>query len=71
MNPLEYHTSEELVAELMRRNTFAGIVIRSTEEVKKDINLLQGWQVSWKGINLEQLSILLKAASMEANNILR
>jgi hypothetical protein len=37
-NELELYTSRELINELMRRNTFLGVVIHSTEDVKS-----RGW----------------------------
>jgi hypothetical protein len=31
---LEFHTTQELIAELMRRKTFLGVVVHSAEDLK-------------------------------------
>jgi hypothetical protein len=36
MPELAFFTSQELIDELMRRNTFLGVVVHSEEEVKSD-----------------------------------
>jgi len=51
---LELATNEELVAELLRRETFAGVIIRQVESFKGPIRT----QWRWDAKHCDQLAII-------------
>lgn len=57
---LEFCTNEELVLELMKRVTFAGLIVCSTKE-KKDKVVHDDWGV-YSSLNLEQTKLILENA---------
>lgn len=61
---LEFCTTEELVDELTKRTTFAGIVIRSENEARgSEIAIHQNWDITYSnGFSNKQVAELLEDA---------
>lgn len=51
---IEFYTSEELVQELSKRNTFVGIIIHSEKEHKAEHSLHKHWHVVSSNLTNEQ-----------------
>ena len=58
---VEWLTTEELIDELMRRETFMGVIIRPTEEVR-DEETHESFTLSSKGLSHEHLVEVLDLA---------
>jgi hypothetical protein len=56
-NELAFFTSDELIEELVRRRTFYGCVIRSTEEHKDDVWEERTFQVQFNSANLDRVRV--------------
>lgn len=54
---LEFATNQELVEELMKRTTFAGVVVCSRKQ-HKDREVHDNWDV-YSSLNLEQTRMIL------------
>ena len=63
MNPsdLTFHTTKELIDELMRRKTFLGVVVHSKDELKSD---------QWDGARVFQVHYNSNIESDEVHRIL-
>lgn len=61
---LEFYTTDELIEELTKRTTFAGIVIRSEIEPKSErITVHQNWDVTYSAaLSEKQIAGLLEDA---------
>ena len=57
---LEFATNDELIKELMKRTTFAGVVVCSRKE-KRDNEVHDNWDV-YSSLNLGQTKIILEHA---------
>ncbi len=58
---ISYYTSPELIEELTKRTTFAGIVIRSENEVRNDdgVTIHQNWDITYSKLSAKQVYDLL------------
>ncbi len=63
MSDLEYFTSVELIEELAKRNTFAGIIIRSIEEVKGPYTINKNWDITYVQLTTHQAHDVLQDAT--------
>lgn len=61
---VEFYTSSELIDELAKRSTFAGIVIRSEQEVKNNETptIHQNWDITYAKLTAQQVCELLQDA---------
>ena len=60
MNELALYTSTELIDELAKRATFAGIIIRSDKELKTHLTLHQNWDITYSKLSAAQVHELLQ-----------
>jgi len=58
---LEFCTNEELILELTKRATFAGLIVCSSKEKKDNEIVHDDWGI-YSSLNLEQTKIILKKA---------
>lgn len=63
MNELELFTSEELIEELLNRNTFAGIIIKSAKELKNPNNPILNWEIFVRNISTNDTKTILSIIS--------
>jgi hypothetical protein len=61
---IEFFTTPELIDELARRTTFAGIIIRSEKEAKNcdGVTIHQNWDITYSKLTNEQVADLLEDA---------
>jgi hypothetical protein len=60
---LEFYTTEELVDEIAKRTTFAGIILRSHKEVKNcSVTIHQNWDITYSKLTNQQVADLLEDA---------
>jgi|SaaInlV_100m_DNA_2_1039680.scaffolds.fasta_scaffold62361_2 hypothetical protein len=59
-NSMQFATNQELIGELMKRQTFAGIIISSTEEHKNNEQTHNDFAVYSAACNEDTISILSK-----------
>jgi len=61
---IDFCTSAELVDELSKRSTFAGVVFRSENEVRTNENLTiyQKWDITYAKLSAKQVCELLEDA---------
>jgi len=59
---VEWLTTEELIAELMSRETFMGIIIRPAQEIKEDEEIADTFTLSSRGLAQEHLVEVLHLA---------
>ena len=57
---LEFASNEQLIKELMKRQTFAGVVVCSRKE-RKDREVHDNWDV-YSCLNVEQTKLILEHA---------
>lgn len=55
-------TSTELIEELAKRSTFAGIVIRSEKEVKGEFTVHKNWDITYCQLTAKQVHEILQDA---------
>lgn len=61
---LEFCTTEELVDEIAKRTTFAGIILRSHKEAKNcsEVTIHQNWDITYSRLSAQQVADLLEDA---------
>jgi hypothetical protein len=61
---IELCTTAELIEELGKRTTFAGVVIRSEKEAKNcdEVTIHQNWDITYSKLSNEQVANLLEDA---------
>jgi hypothetical protein len=59
-NDLELVSTRELVEELMRRQTWVGLIIQSDAEADRPITSHKNFELAWKNMNEEQVCSLLE-----------
>lgn len=60
---ISFYTSSELIDELAKRTTFAGIIIRSEKEVKNCEPIIhQNWDITYAKLSAQQVCELLQDA---------
>lgn len=58
---LSFYTSNELIEELAKRATFAGIIIHSQNEVKNsEVTIHQNWDITYCKLSEQQVADLLQ-----------
>lgn len=59
---IDFYTSSELIDEVAKRSTFAGIVIRSEKEVKncESPMIYQNWDITYAKLTAQQACELLQ-----------
>jgi hypothetical protein len=62
MSDISFYTSSELVDELVKRVTFAGVIIRSETEVKSDETVHNNWDITYAKLSAQQVHDLLQDA---------
>lgn len=63
MNDLEYYSTKELIEEISKRHTFAGVILHSFKEARTNQNLVhEGWDITYSNLTEEQVSELLSDA---------
>jgi hypothetical protein len=64
MNDLDYFSTKELIQELSKRHTFAGVVFHSNKEAKTNQNLVhEGWDIIYCNLTEIQVSELMEVAA--------
>lgn len=66
---LELYTTKELIEELVNRQTFAGVIIKSEKEVRNDNEPLNEWEIFAKNLSKEDVKNLLNFISHDINMI--
>lgn len=56
---IQFYTSEELIEELTKRNTFVGLIIKSTQEQKNYPSLHQNWDITFSKLTTKQVYELM------------
>lgn len=64
---LAFYTTEQLIKELARRTTFAGIIIHSPREVKEINAEHQNWDLDFQNLSLEQIHTILSEITEQIN----
>lgn len=59
MDDLSIYTTEQLIEELLSRNTFAGIIIKSAKEIKSDKDTIPSWEMFVRNISVNDTKDVL------------
>ena len=57
---LEFVSTEELIAELLKRQTWVGVIIRSTTEADQPTTRHKYFELAWSNMSEEQVCDLLE-----------
>ena len=58
---ISFYTTTELIDELTKRSTFAGIVIHSEKEPRSEITIHQNWNITYSnGFSNQQVAGLME-----------
>jgi hypothetical protein len=57
---LEFYTAEELIKELLKRNTFVGLIVRSEQEHKIEGSIHRNWDITYINLTVEQSYSVMK-----------
>lgn len=69
---LEFFTCEELIEELAKRQTFAGIIFKSNKELKNNTDLSnQIWEITYCNLTEEESADLLRDSVNHFENMLK
>ena len=62
MYDISLYTSTELIEELAKRSTFAGVLIQSDKEIKGEVTIHQNWDITYCQLSAKQVYELLQDA---------
>jgi len=57
---LDFYTSDELIKELLKRNTFVGLIIQSEQEHKIEGSIHKNWNITYINLSIEQSYNIMK-----------
>lgn len=64
MNDLDYFSTKELIQEITKRHTFAGVIFHSQKEAKIQQDLVhEGWDIFYGNLTEIQVSELMEVAA--------
>lgn len=70
MNELDFYSTKELIDEIAKRHTFAGIIFHSMKEARTNQNLVhEGWDIRYGNLTELQVSEILQTAVEHFNQL--
>ena len=65
---LEFATTEELIQELLSRSTFAGIIIKASNEIRDNVTPITDWDVYMSSLYPHDTKFILEKVVSNIEN---